>query len=102
MIGKILAAAGVMLLGAVAGATFGLWWVNSSNEAICVRLVEDCGQYAMPLDECLAGRQQDLFSNGVLATRRVKSCLAEAPRDCLSVTACIAANDGTDFPFTLS
>lgn len=93
---KLIGSAIVMLLGAAGGGAFGLWWVNDSHEAICVRLLEDCGMHAMPLDECFAGRHQDLLKHGVLATRRVRSCIASAPRDCLAVTACIAAaGDGT-------
>lgn len=83
----------VMLIGGAVGAVLGLWWVNASSEAICQRLLEDCGEQAMPMQDCLQGRQDALIRHGLAATRRVRSCISEAPRDCLSVTACIAAAD---------
>ena len=81
----------VMVLGAISGGAFGLWWVHSSGEAICQRLQDDCGEWAMPMDDCLQGRQEDLLRHGLRATRRVRACISDAPRDCLAVTACIAA-----------
>ena len=81
----------VMLIGGAAGAALGLWWVNASSHDICQRLQDDCGEQAMPMEDCLQGRQDALIRNGLAATRRVRTCVSEAPRDCLSVTACIAA-----------
>ena len=89
MIAKLISGAVVLFIGGAAGAAFGLWWVNASTEDICVRMMEDCGAWSMPLDECVVGRQQDLLHHGVLATTGVTSCLAKAPRDCLSATACV-------------
>lgn len=82
-----------VLIGGAAGAAFGLWWVTSTSHEICQRLQEDCGDQAMPMRDCLQGRHDALLAHGLAATRRVRSCLSEAPRDCLSVTACIAAVD---------
>jgi hypothetical protein len=80
----------VLLLGAAAGAAFGLWWSTSTEESICARLEVECGEAAMPMRDCLEGRQQDLLRYGVTAMRRVKACLAAAPHDCMRVSACLA------------
>jgi hypothetical protein len=92
---KIVACVVVLALGAGMGAVAGLWWSNSTSESICQRIEADCGDDAMSMDDCLVGRQQDLLTYGVSAMRRVKTCLAAAPHDCVSATACIgAAEDG--------
>lgn len=90
---KLLAGLLFILLGASAGAAFGLWWSNDIEEEICARLDAECGEWAMPMNDCLQGRQHDLVRYGPGAMRRVKTCLAAAPHDCLSVTACIGDVD---------
>ncbi|MBK7858910.1 MAG: hypothetical protein IPJ65_09890 [Archangiaceae bacterium] len=86
---KLLLCAIVLLLGAGGGAVFGLWWSNTTAESICDRLATECGESAMPMRDCLEGRQQDLLRYGVGALRKVNTCLAKAPHDCMSVSACL-------------
>lgn len=91
---KLMSGLVVLFVGGAAGATFGAWWINAIGEEVCGRLEQECGEQAMPLSDCLNGRQQDLFHYGVGAMRKMKSCVAEAPHDCLSVSACIGSVDG--------
>ena len=81
----------VLLLGMAGGAIAGLWWSTTSEHEICARLEEECGESAMPMRDCLEGRQADLVHYGVGGMRRVHACLAKAPHDCLSVSACLGA-----------
>jgi len=91
---KLLASAFVLGVSISAGMAIGLWWANETEEAICDRLEEECGEAAMLRDDCLEGRQQDLIRYGVGAMRRVKACLAQAPHDCMAVSACVASAGG--------
>jgi hypothetical protein len=87
---KVIAAALVLALSIAAGMTVGLWWATSTGEQICDRLEKECGEQAMPRDDCLVGRQQDLLRYGPGAMRKVDACLAKAPHDCMAVNACVA------------
>ncbi len=91
---KIASVLFVLLVSIALGMAAGLWWANSAEEEICDRIELECGDAAMRRDDCLEGRQQDLVRYGVRAMSRVKACLARAPHDCLSVSACVAAAGG--------
>jgi hypothetical protein len=80
-----------LLLGAGGGAAVGAYWTVTTEHEICERIETECGDAAMPMDDCLNGRQSDLLRYGVRALRRVSACLASAPHDCLSVSACVCA-----------
>lgn len=98
MMKRWVAASIAVVLGAGAGAGAGFFWTVNTENDICNRVLAECGDQAMNLDDCLQGRQQDLLRYGITAMRRVNACLASAPHDCMSVSACLAAAEPTPAP----